>query len=241
MISRCSAALLLTVVSLSGEAFAATIVSTTFDSDRQDWSTLFPSGTGIGTIWQSTGGNPNGHLEASDRGDGFQAVGAWYFINNVTFNGIRSAAYGGTLTFDLKIFNSGNYTTGIADVKLFGNSLTVVREFSSAPTVGSWNSISIPLIETAGWKLNTLGGATPNQTQFQSLLSQFTGIQIRGDYNDVGVISTFDLTGLDNVALNTPNVVPEPGSLALLGTGILGLVGYRVRRIRSRNRAQATN
>ncbi len=53
------------------------------------------------------------------------------------------------------------------------------------------------LSATAGWKIGELNGTVPTESEFQSVLSNLTSLQIRGEY-----ISGADTGDLDNVILN---------------------------------------
>ena len=55
--------------------------------------------------------------------------------------------------------------------------------------------------------------------------SPFYGFSIDADHTP-GVAETFDLAGLDMVGS-----VPEPGTMILLGTGIIGLAGTLRRKL----------
>src|SRR5437763_2941736 len=61
---------------------AGVVASWTYDTGEQGWNPTFPSNTGTATEYQSSGGNPGGFLEATDRSGGFQAAGPWYFELN---------------------------------------------------------------------------------------------------------------------------------------------------------------
>lgn len=211
---------------------AAQIIATTFDTDRQDWYPTFPAGTGTGNFWLSSGGNPGGFVRSTDRA-GFELSGPWYFENSTTFAGNRSAAYGGTLAYDLKRFVDGTLLTGQYDVKLSGAGLELVYQNATAPTAGAWTNYVITLNETAGWKIASLAGLAPTQAQFQSVLAGLQTIDIRGDYNVEHAEFVNDITGLDNVSLNSPGIsaVPEPSTLISAGTAaLMGLgIGWRRR------------
>ncbi|MHB1157684.1 MAG: laminin B domain-containing protein [Phycisphaerales bacterium] len=218
-------------------ARADVLVETTFDSDRQDWSPGFPAGTGTGDFWKSTGGNPNGAVRSFDRPDPSAGYPSWFFGNSTTFNGDRSAAYNGTLTFDLRSNGSGDLKTNAAysgsayDVLMTG-SITINSVLTSvflayvgltAPTADVWTPYSLTLNETAsGWHYNTAwfafpsNWAAPTQAQFQGALSNISQIQIRGDY-----WLADETTWLDNVSLSS---VPEPTTLGLLALGCLAAI-----------------
>lgn len=209
-------------------ARADIIVETTFNSNNQNWFTNFGS-TASG--WQSSGGNPGGNMRASDRTDFPPTGGPWYFQNGTTFNGNRSAAYGGTLDFDLRSNGNGSpkeITPSFGyDVLIRGTagptSIFLAYVNLAPPTGDAWTSYSLALNETSGWRYNTNFFSAPTnwglatQAQVQSVLSNVNGIDIRGDY-----WTSYETTSLDNVSLNTA-AVPEPTPLVLLGCIGIGL------------------
>lgn len=212
---------------------AGLIIASTFNTDREDWSPTYPAATGTADFWQSSGGNPGGFVRSTDR-TGYQAAGPWYFENSTTFGGNRSAAYGGTLAYDLKRYEAGTLQTGQYDVLLGGGGLSLVYQNATAPTANSWTNFVISLTESSGWRLNSLAGSAPTQAQFRSVLAGLQYIRIRGDYNVEHQQFVNDITGLDNVSLNSPEVsaVPEPSTLLSVGTAALLGLGYGWRRHR---------
>lgn len=216
-------------------AAADTIASWTFDTGHQGWSPSFPSATGQGSVYKSTGGNPGGFLEATDR-TGFQVAGPWYFeLNQLPAN--YAAAYNGSLSFDLKSFSTPGTAFASQDVKLTGgtgaNQFTLVTDASVQPSA-NWSTFAVNL-NPSNWHILNLSGPAPTASQFQTVLGAVTDIQIRGDYTTGSPTDItpgtagFDDTGLDNVAFVTPGVaVPLPGEV---GAGLLLLSGLLVARL----------
>jgi hypothetical protein len=200
----------------------ASLVMSTFDMDRDGWATTFGAANGTGSMWQSMGGNPGGYVGSPDTG----AQSGWSFAQDGgTFAGNRSAAYGGVINYDL--ISQGAIATRFSaeDVRLSGGGLTLVIDAGVLPTT-SWETYSVSLLASAGWRVNTLGGLAATEAQMMTVLGSLTGIRIRGDY-----MTDFDTTGLDNVALVA---VPEPAAVWMLGTaGMLGLL-VRCRRSSAR-------
>jgi hypothetical protein len=96
------------------------------------------------------------------------------------------------------------------DISLSGSGTTLVYDTAYNPST-TWTSYSVLLTETSGWKVGSLSGSIPSQSQFSDVLSDITDIKIRGEY-----VSGPDTGGLDNVT-----VVPELASLVFIGIGSL--------------------
>ena len=57
-----------------------------------------------------------------------------------------------------------------------------------------------------------------------------TATNIIGAYNAAGtLIASYDVTFIDNGDTGTPPTVPEPTTMLLFGSGLVGLVAYRLR------------
>ena len=238
----------LAVAGSAADALAEVLVTTTFDSNRQDWFPTNPAATGTADFWQSSGGNPGGAVRSFDGGSSSGSP-SWFFQNTTTFNGDRLAAYNGSLTFDLRSNGSGSPKTNASfsgsayDVLIEGrNGATAVYLAYvglTSPTGNVWTPYSLTLNESAAnWHYNTnfftapSNWLAPTKTQFQSVLDDIRSIQIRGDYWLAN-----ETTWLDNVALNSHvTAVPEPGTGALMGIGMIGIAMFALRRRWCRSR-----
>jgi len=182
----------------SGSA-GASIVQSTFDSDKEGWK-VFGDATSSEPTYVATGGNPGGYLLANDRAVG----GIWYWKAPAKFMGNHSGAYGDTLSYDLRQTPTSSQINRV-DIFLVGGGITLVYDTSYNPGL-NWTPYSIGLTETAGWDIGSLGGAAPTQAQMQQVLGNITDLQIRGEF-----VNGNDTGRLDNVVMT-----PEPATLILI-------------------------
>ncbi|AOF82477.1 PEP-CTERM -sorting domain protein [Methyloversatilis sp. RAC08] len=204
------------LLAVSFTARADVLASSTFDTDAEGW-TFINDARNFG--WSGSNGNPGGNIGAVDIGSGE----TWYYVAPATFLGDKSAAVGGTLSYDLRQERAtGQYDD--SDVILVGGGLTLVLEFDYNPGT-DWTSYSVTLASGAGWRVGDAFGANADANDFATVLGNLTALYIRGEYRNV---SAFDNSRLDNVFL-TAAPVPEPASAALLLAG-LALIGAAARR-----------
>lgn len=191
------------------------IAMSDFSTNDEGWRLVGDSTTATPT-YLSTGGNPGGFVRGFDQVVG----GVWFWQAPTKFLGDDSAAYGHTLTYDLRMRGSGPLFDD-SDVILSGAGLTLHLDTSPVPSDTSWTSYSVLLSETAGWKVGSFAGPLATQSEVLAVLSNLTSLRIRGEF-----ITGDDNGDLDNVVLNA-SPVPEPNSLVLASLGILGLVSQR--------------
>ena len=200
-----------TSLAFAGYTQAATVTST-FDTDRDGWTVSGDATSGI-PDWVSSGGNPDGHIEADNTVSG----GVWYFEAPGKFLGDQSAAYGQMLSFDLRQTGSGSQFSAV-DIILNGGGLTLNLDAGTNPLpVGSWVSYSVLLSELGGW---TEGGGAASQSDLMTTLGSLSRLRIRGEY-----ISGSDTGRLDNVVLNSAPI-PLPPALWLIGSATLCLLRW---------------
>ena len=234
-LTRLLPAVCLLLLALAPAARADAIAVSTFDTDAEGWNAVSVNGTHqvVGTAARShtaTGGNPGGAIFGSDF-----SSGTWYFNAPTAFLGNMSAAYNGSLSFDLR--RSGGTLFNAADVVLVGgnpgNLITLTYDIANAPT-SAWTSFDVWLNES-GWRVGTLAGPQATAEQMQTVLAALSALRIRGEYG-----AGADTEHLDNVSLNgePPEPTPEPAALALMGTGLAGcaIIARRKHRQHKRRR-----
>jgi hypothetical protein len=111
----------------------------------------------------------------------------------------------GTFTGSLK--TGGTFSNGAIELDAFGSGLIFESPFS-----GTWEKISQGVYELAGSFSTVFDGVSYTGTTQQCFRVSF----------DDGHICLKGLHGETNIGAS---VVPEPGSLVLFGTGLIGLAG----------------
>jgi hypothetical protein len=158
---------------------------------------------------------------------------------DVVVDGVLEATGAGDLTYTYLGFEAGYTNTFVVDSKLCfrnkGVGKTSVGANCSATTTGAaldfalWTSLGSPALDTvvqgneptsAGKKDHSIGFIRESDFSFLILWDD-SGAQKDSDFDDLAVRVTF-----------APASVPEPGSLALFGLGLLGLAHAARRRIR---------
>jgi hypothetical protein len=200
-------------------AFAIPLVQSNFDTGDEGWRVgdfFSATGSPATPTYISSGGNPGGFIRTSD-------LFSWNaYLAPVKFLGNQSAAFGGSLDFDTRVLSTdGNAYYAVI---LEGGGLQVGYN-NGIPTT-AWTTFSIPLTG-AGWFKNLngssgTGGDPISAAELQSVLGNLTAFRIEADWQTGG-----DQVDLDNVRLNSSAVIPVPPTLLLLGSGLLGLGGWR--------------
>ncbi|NUL82558.1 MAG: PEP-CTERM sorting domain-containing protein [Armatimonadetes bacterium] len=165
-----------------------TLISSTFDTDDEGWN-IFSDGRDF--QWVSNVGNPPGSVFAIDITNGQW----WYFRASDAFLRNKSAAYGGTLSWQINCNARDASNNTIPDVVLIGAGMTLVYDLPQ-PVVNVWHPYSVSLVETAGWRINSFTGAVPTEAQFRAVLANLTAMRLRGEFR-----TGADQAYLDNVAM----------------------------------------
>ncbi len=213
-------------------------VISTFDTDKDGW-TLFQN-AGPSFDWIASGGNPAGHIGATDN------TSDWAYVSAPS-KFVTAAQYNQTFSFDLRHDNLQQPVgfPGIFNVRvgLQGAGFTLINE-GALPTL-NWVNYSFPLNESsaAGWrKFSNLsqnysaGAPLASQAEMLAVLAGLSRIVISTDYTLASTDSNvpqIDRTYIDNVLLTTTET-PEPATFAMLGFGLAvwGMMRRRHKRTR---------
>jgi alkaline phosphatase D len=174
----------------------------------------------------ATGGNPGGYISVDDLELGM----TWFFLAPAKFLGNQSAAFGGSLQFDLSMAGDPNAPRiNQPDARLIDTDSGLNLVFDASPDPSffpNWSSFTIPLvIASAGWKVGNLAGPAATDAQLLTALSSLDVLRIRGEFFSGG--NPPDTGSLDNVKLVQSSTVPEPASLLLIGAGLIALTWVR--------------
>lgn len=158
-----------------------------FDDDAQGWTTNEGGSTPIEHF-------DEGYVCGSDQ----DFIDAWYFSAGDDWLGDQSAAYGGSLVYELnQSATDGIQNTVPYNVVLVGAEDTLRFQATGNPGT-DFTRYVVPLVEGEGWLVAGRDEA-PTQAQMQAVLADLRELRIIGEFRGD------DDTGcLDNVALYPP-------------------------------------
>lgn len=166
----------------------------TFDANNQGWGASGDP-TSQTAAWIAAGGNPGGHIRVTDNSVG----GTWYFDAPDDFTGNKCDTYGKYLRYDQRTSDTSNQQQygGRPDVLIFGAGLILAFDNAYNPGL-DWTHYDILLAAGAGWRLDDIDGPVATEAQIRAVLSDMSGLRIRGEYR-----SQDDFGTLDNVVLES--------------------------------------
>lgn len=220
---------LATGIFIFGMSGIASASSSTFDSNSEGWTQLeIAQGTlnitnTFSVGYAPSGGNPGGYIWDNDFGPS-----GWSFGAPASYLGDKSSFVGGTVSFDLATSTS----SPLSSISLFWlrSDTTLMIYTPTIDLTSAWTHYDIPLAPSSGWNATSLDSNglalnnwwAPTLSDFTSSLSNLISVEVRGDW-----LNGEELSKLDNFNMNP---VPVPSTMLLLGSGIAGLVGTRLRR-----------
>ncbi len=230
-LSTYSLSVALGVVLLSPRPVAATsAISSTFKANDEG-RTVEP---GEGAItYEPKGGHPGGFLQIMDTGPS-----SYVIFSPAKFKGDLSLFNGGLLSYEVKVFPPTPPLTsvgsGFGRIQLGGGGSNATFDYAPNPPVPSpkfWKQYSVPMTAEA-WHTT--------DANWDTVLSDVTNFHITLGLENIG-FDNFQLKSghrrraalrlSSNEDLEPDSdVIPEPSSLFLLATGLLGLVGWRRKR-----------
>lgn len=174
-------------------------VTSTFDAGAEGWSFDTSGDPSVSITWLENGGNPGGHLRLNEPGQG---TGDWLSAPD-DYLGDKSAYYGGSFAFDLKISGSVG-SSNVNHVRLIGGGLTLNATISPNPTT-NWQSYNVPFTEGA-WRVGS-GSTQATAEQIQTVLADLQTLFIWADW----------IIGSEQVFLDNAEMTPGPPTYTLTG------------------------
>lgn len=196
----------------------AQLAQSTFATGTDDWlSVILPYPTAVPPVISGVyvpGWDPDagGSLVMSDP-DGTSPTGqVEYWQAPAAYLGDKSAAYGGTLAFDIGNVGMGNPPFSQEDIILVGGGLILSTSLPTPPP-GTLAHYDVTMSE-AGWKYGGLSGRAATQAEFQAALANVTDLFIRAEYQFGPDTAYFDNVSLSAGASAAPLPVRTTFTLA---------------------------
>jgi hypothetical protein len=200
---------------------AGVIASSTFDINAEGWTNGSfdgPTASATAVNYLSTGGNPGGQIQVYDNYD-------WNaFLAPSQFLGNQSAAYLGSLTFD--VYDVYVDSVPSPAVMISDGSTFLYSPLTLDSTVGGppFNTLSVQFQASTGWHTDISGSSPATEAEMQTVLAHLQILAIEADWH-----SGDDDVHLDNVNLvSGASGVPEPATgILALGAGLCLLLAKR--------------
>lgn len=180
----------------------------------------FDTTTGIGTLSITVTGAGTHNVLAYFDHDINSDVNTWF---NESGSASGAAAAGQSWEIDEPGFGGGTCGVG-SNYADFANSVLLNANNCAGP-----DDISMSM----GWNFNLAAGQTASIAFILGQVAPLSGFYLQQDDEGIESIflsSTLTIRGGEEPPPPPPPGVPEPGTLALLGMGLLGLAGLRRRR-----------
>jgi laminin B (domain IV) len=184
-----------------GFASAANL-SSSFDADHEGWRVFRNDESNpqasTAPSWSSSGGNPAGHVSATDTAH--DSAFQWFLVSPATWSGNLLDNYGGPIAYDVKHSPAG----ADGPVLIIFDTANNALQFSPAgSTVDTWLRYATTLEEGSGWFFQESGGSERSATRqdFFEVLEDVAGVAILGDLK---AGSTGETTSFDNISLQEP-------------------------------------
>ena len=219
----------LAILLLARSASANTITFATGDFTPAEWSSnIWPGSTGTSTAFtEATGGNPGAYRRVSLTVDVFQSVLNSQLWSVAQFTpAAQGSVSSASLSYDItRVFTDDpGATQVVAGVSLEQDGV-IYFQFIGISTASppTWDPIAVANLVPLFPAINWVNGNAITFGFYDSVSSSTEGFTIDGGYDNYAV--TVNYTPLTST-------VPEPASLLLVASGLVGLARMKHRRSR---------